>query len=130
MRDLKQEFFIGCDLGRAIDDAGRRNEPLDRDRVGEAVFVMLAGDRVYRGIEMRAGVFAHLQVVPVPGRATIVVMRDPGNAEWLRRRQRRWQLNDRRRRPQRLGQIDDADRTVGDLIHLFESAKEQRDRLN
>src|SRR5580693_7601137 len=41
---------------RAVDDADRGDEILDRDPVGGAVLIVLAGDPVHGRVEMRAGV--------------------------------------------------------------------------
>ena len=64
---------------------------------------LAAGDPVHRRVEVRAGVLAAGDVVPVPGRAALVVARDLLDPERLRRGERRRQLDHRRRRPQRSG---------------------------
>ena len=108
-RGLEQEIGIGRDLLRAVDHAGGCDEELRRDCVGMSVRQLAAGDPVRRRVEMRAGMLAAGDVVPVPGRAALVVARDLLDPERLRGGQGRRQLDHRRRRPQWLGQIDDPD---------------------
>ena len=67
---------IGRGLLRAIDDIHRRDEILDRNGVGRAVGIVLAGDPVAGRVEMGAGVLAELQPVPRPIGAVGIVMRD------------------------------------------------------
>jgi hypothetical protein len=114
VRRLEYEAFVGGCLLRAVDYAGGRDEALCRDRVRVAVGVVLARDPMRRRVEMRPGVLAARNVVPVPSRAALVEVRDLLDAERGRRRELRRQLDDRRRGPQRLRKIDDADAAARD----------------
>ena len=69
LRGLEQEVGVGRDLLRAVDHAGRCDQQLRRDRVGMGVRQLAAGDPVRRRVEVRAGMLAAADVVPVPGRA-------------------------------------------------------------
>ncbi len=73
-----------------------------------------------RRIEMRAGMFAAGNVVPVPGRAALVVARNLRRAERIGLRQRRRQLDHRRRRFQRLRHVDNTDLAVSDSGSKFQ----------
>ena len=110
----QQEVGVRRRLLRNIDDAGRADEPVHRDVVGGVVRVVLAGHPVDRRIEVRAGVLAAGDVVPVPGRAARVVARDLLERERLGGRELRRQLDGGSRRLQRHGQIDDADAAADD----------------
>ena len=109
-----QEVGIAPGLLRDIDDARRTDEAIDRNVVRRVVRVVLAGDPVNGRIEMRAGVLAAGDVVPVPGGTARVVARDflqregPGGGELWR------QLDRRRRRLQRYGEIHHADAAADD----------------
>src|SRR4029077_19774355 len=50
----------------AIDDADGSDEILDRDSIGRAVLIVLAGDPVDGRVEWRAGVLAKLEPAPCP----------------------------------------------------------------
>src|ERR1700722_17384076 len=65
-------------------------------------------------IEMRAGMFAHAEIVPIPAWAARVVMRNFRDRERIRRREWRRQLNDRRRWREGLRQRDALDRARQD----------------
>ena len=67
----QQEIRVSRRFGGTVDDVHRRDQALDRQRVGEAVRVVLARQPVVRRVEMRAGVFAELQPVPGPERAVL-----------------------------------------------------------
>src|SRR5262249_54890837 len=68
---------------------------------------VLPRDPVDRRIEMRAGVFAETERVPVPRGPAGVVARDTLDRQTRRRRERRRQADDGRRRPERLREVDD-----------------------
>src|ERR1700727_2999617 len=61
---------------RAVYDADGRDEILDRDSIGRAVLVVLAGDPMDGRVEMRAGVLAELEPAPRPKRTVLIIMRD------------------------------------------------------
>src|SRR5262249_25711011 len=79
-----QKVGIPCGLLRDVDHTGRPDEAVDRDVVCGIVGVVLAGDPVDRRIEMRTGMLAAGDVVPVPGGPTRVVARDLLQREGLR----------------------------------------------
>ena len=65
---------------------------------------------------MGAGMLTHVERVPVPGRATIVVMRDLCQGEAWRRGKYGRQVDHRRVRLQWRGQVDDFQFTGGKLF--------------
>ena len=77
----QQEIGILRRFLGAIDDESRPDEALGRDAVGGVVRQVLARDPVHRRVEVRAGVLAAGEVVPVPGRAALVVARHLLDAE-------------------------------------------------
>ncbi len=97
-------------LGAAIDDAGRRDEMLDRQRVDRIVRQVAPGNPVNWRVEMRAGVLAEADIIPVPGRAAIVVAGDFLHAERAALAHFRRQHDRRKIRRQCLRQIDKAER--------------------
>jgi hypothetical protein len=105
--DLEQEVGVGRRVGGPVDDRGRRDQPGRRDLCdGGGV---PAGDPVDRGVEVRAGVLAGRDVVPVPGRPALVVPADLGQRERPRLPELVGQREDRRLRGQRRGEVDDLD---------------------
>ena len=103
----QQEVRILGDLALDVDHARRSGEARHRDGVARVVRQVLARNPVNRRVEVRAGVLAEAQRVPVPRRSLVVVARDDLNRHAWRRREDRRQADDRRRRPERLRQIDD-----------------------
>ena len=108
MSDGQKEVRIGLRLAAAIDDAGRRDEMLNRKRIDGIVRHVAAGNPVNRRIEMRPGMLAEAHIVPVPGRPAFVVARDFLHAERTRLTHLRRQYDRRKVRRQRLRQIDDS----------------------
>src|SRR5262249_25989541 len=68
-----QEVGIVLGLPRDIDDARWPDEAVDRNVVRSIIRMVLAGNPVNRRIEVRAGVLAASDIVPVPGRTAGVV---------------------------------------------------------
>src|SRR5262249_44220341 len=88
----------------------RRDEILHRDGVGRAVLEIAAADPMDRRIEVGAGVLSELEPVPPPEGPVLVIVRDGVNFD--RRRvlaDLRRQLDQRRVRPERRGQIHHLD---------------------
>ena len=110
MRNGEQKVRIPLCFSAAIDDAGRRDEVFDRQRVGRIVRPIAAGDPVNGGVEMRAGMLAEAHIVPVPGRPALVVARDFLHAKRPALAHLRRQHDRRKIRRQRLCQIDDVER--------------------
>ena len=104
---LQQEVGVLRHLGRHVDHDGGGDQGGER-RLGD-VEPVAAGDPVHRGVEVGAGVLAGVDVVPVPGRALLVVARQLRELEAVGVRERRGQLQDRGGRLQRGGQVDDVD---------------------
>ena len=69
----QQKIRIRLDLARDVDHARRSDEAARRDRVAGVVRQILARDPVNRRVEVRAGVLAELERVPVPRRPLVVV---------------------------------------------------------
>ena len=84
----EQEIGIFGDFARNVDDVGGGEKFRDRNIVGGVVGVVFSCDPVDRGVEMRAGVFAAGEIIPVPGGAAAVVFGNffeaegPGLAEF------------------------------------------------
>ena len=112
--DLEQEVRIGGRFRAEVEHHGRGDQPRHR-HLGH-VLAVLAGNPVHRGVEVRAGVLAGRDVVPVPGGAALVIVADLGQPEPGRVTERRWQLDDRRTRRQRRGEVDHLHRTVTDRV--------------
>ncbi len=107
--DRQQEVGVRRGFARAVEHAGGADQLLHRDRVGRVVRQVAPGDPVDRRVEMRAGVLAAGEVVPVPGRAALVVARHLVDAERPRLPEFRRQHDLRKLGRQRLRQVDDAD---------------------
>ena len=67
--DRQQKIRIPVHLARHVDDAGGADEAARRDRVARVVGEILPRHPVHGRVEMRAGVLAEAQRVPVPRRA-------------------------------------------------------------
>ena len=74
-------------------------------------------DPVVRRVEVRAGVLAGGDVVPVPGRSAVVVAADLPQREAVGVPERLRQLQDRSRGRQRRGEVDDLDGSGPDGVH-------------
>src|SRR5581483_1369335 len=83
----QQEVGIRLRLRGDIDHTGGTDETVHRNIVRCVVRIILAGHPMDRGIEMRAGMLTAGDVVPVPGRSALVVMRDLLEGERLRGRE-------------------------------------------
>ena len=99
---------LGCFL-HLVDDDGRADELVHRD-LGD-VFLVLAGDPVVRGVQVRTRVLAGADVVPVPGGTAVVVAADFLKLEGLRLPPLRRKLQDRRVGVQWRGEVNDLDLT-------------------
>src|SRR5712691_2500440 len=82
----QQEVCILRYIGGYIDDAGRTYKLAHRNGVGGIVRQIFTCDPVDRRVEVRAGMLAQVQHIPVPGRATSVVARDLADGQCRRGR--------------------------------------------
>ena len=64
--DRQQKIWIGGGFFRAVEHARRSHEIDNRYGVGRVVGQVLARDPVDRRVEMRAGVLAAREIVPIP----------------------------------------------------------------
>src|SRR3989442_795441 len=103
---------IGLRLLRLVDHDRRADQPSDRDL--RDIVLVLTGDPVDRSVEVGAGMFAAFEPVPVPGRAFLVVAADLVRLPVRGVGEGRGKLDHRRPLRQRLGQVDDVDRTGGE----------------
>ena len=110
--DLQQEVGVRSGLGGEVEHDGGGDQPLDGHRCN--VVTVLAGDPVVGGVEVRAGVLASAEVVPVPRRSALVVAADLVELEALRLAELGRELDDRRVRGQRRGEVDHLDPARGD----------------
>ena len=108
----EQEVRVRRHVPRDIDDACRADEAPRRNRVAGVVGQILAGYPVNGRVEVRAGVLAEPQRVPVPRRARAVVLGNDLDRHPRRRREDRRQSDDRRRGSEWLRQVDDAKRAA------------------
>src|SRR5262249_56215128 len=77
----QREVGVGGALLRAIDHDSGRDELRDVDRIDGVVRQILAGNPVDRRVEMRSGMLAETNVVPVPSWSALVVARHLFHAE-------------------------------------------------
>jgi len=80
--DCQQKIRIVGTLAGTVDDASRRNEFLDGDRVGRVVGVILPGDPVNGCVEMSPRVFSAGEIIPIPGWTAAVIMGNLFGTEW------------------------------------------------
>src|SRR4051812_17942109 len=111
----QQIVRVRLDVTRDVDDACWSHEPTRLDRVAAVVRQIFAGDPVHRRVEMRTGVLSHVDRVPVPRGAFVVVLRDDVDRHTRRRREDRRQANHRRIGPEPLREVDDAQATGVEL---------------
>ena len=117
MRDeASRKSGLLLDVGRDVDHARRTDELAHRNRVARVVRQIAARDPVDRRVEVRAGVLAEAQRVPVPRRPPLVVARDDVDRDAGRRPEHRRQADDRRLGPERLRQIDDLQPARGQIV--------------
>src|ERR1700677_2046064 len=114
IRDLQQIVRVRGGCGRAVDHAGGGDEIFRIDRIDRACGKIAAGDPMRRGIKMGAGMLAHRNVVPVPGRPAMVVVRDFLDPERLRLAEFWRQHDGRKIRVEGLSEIDDPQSPLGD----------------
>src|SRR3989442_11137131 len=115
---------IGLRLLRLVDHDRGADQPSDGN-LRDIVFV-LTGDPVDGGVEVSAGVLAAFEPVPVPGRAFLVVATDLVRLPVWSVREGRWKLDHRRPLRQRLGQVDDVDRTGDEALDEGRQAIDSR----
>jgi len=111
--DVEQVVGVVCRLFHPVDDH-RRADELPRRDLGH-VFLVLAGHPVVRRVQVSAGALAGADVVPVPGRAAVVVAADLLELEGLRLAPLRRELEDRGVRVQRGGEVNDLDPAAENL---------------
>jgi hypothetical protein len=103
----QQEVRTGGHIVDNVKDAGGTDEPPDRNRVARVVLKIFAGYPVHRRVEVRAGVLAEPQRVPVPARPLLVVAGNDVDRHARRCGKHRRQADDRGGRAERLREIDD-----------------------
>src|SRR5699024_4044264 len=101
------EVGVGRHLLGDVEHDRRRDERAHRDL--RDVVEVLAGDPVVRGVEVGAGVLTGAEVVPVPGRAAVVVAADLLQVELRGLAELRRQRQLRGLGAQRAGAVDDVD---------------------
>ena len=101
----QQEVLVLRHLRRHVNHARRSHEPAHWDRVAPVVGQVLAANPVHRRVEVRAGVLAHPDRVPIPSRPGAVVARDGLDRDARRRREHRRQPNHRSVRAERLREV-------------------------
>ena len=114
MLGLQQEVVVRRASGGAVDHHRRPDELLYGDRIDRVVRQVLAGHPMRGRVEMRAGMLAHRDVVPVPGRPLLVVAADQLLLERRGRAELRRQLDRRKLLVERLREIDHAQAPAGD----------------
>ena len=119
LRSMTRRFWVGVALSllRNVDDASGSDEAIDCNVVRGVIRVVLPRDPMNRRIEMRAGVFAASDIVPVPCGTAGVVMRDLLQRKRPRGRELGRELDRRRRRFQRHGQVHDANAAADDPLN-------------
>ena len=113
----QQKVRIRLSVGGAVDDAGRGDHVLDGNAVRGVVRQVAPRDPMDGRIEVGAGMLAEGQVVPVAGRAAVIVMGNLLNPERPGLPPLRRQHDGRELRRKRLRQIDHADAAAGDALH-------------
>ena len=108
----KEVRVLGA-LLREVEHHRRRDEVLRNDGLERVVLEVLARHPMHRRIEMRAGMLADGEVVPVPGDAALIVMRNLFHPERRALAERRRQDQRRRVRRKGLREIDGADAAGG-----------------
>src|SRR5437762_6591627 len=82
-----------------------------------------------RSVEVGAGMFAAFEPVPVPGGAFLVVTADLVRLPVRGVVEGGWELDHRRPLRQRLGQVDDVDRTGGEALDEGRQAIDSRTQI-
>ena len=113
VRHLELEVRIRSSFLGAIDHTYRCDQIFRRHGIDAVAGEIAARDPMDRCIEMRAGMFVHGDVVPIPARAAGVVTRDSLHPEWcalaeFRRQHQSWKI-----RRQGLRQIHNANAAGG-----------------
>src|SRR5919108_2278627 len=112
--NCQREVRIGGALLGAVDDRCRGDEFCHVDGIDRVVRQVLAGNPVDRRVEMRPGVLAETDVVPVPGRAALIVARHFFHAERRALPELGRQHDGRELLCQRLREVDDTDVAIDD----------------
>src|SRR5207237_4285935 len=86
------------------------------DRSPRDIVLTRTGDPVDGGVEVGAVMFAAFELVPVPGRAFLVVAADLVRLPVRSVGEGRWKLEHRRPLRQRLGQVDDVNGSGGQAL--------------
>ena len=102
----------GHGLFANVNHAGRANQLAGWDVVQRVVDQILAGNPVDESVEVRAGMFAKLHDVPIPGRAAVVVTGNGLHTEGRRVSKGLRQVDDQGIGAQGLGQVDDIDAVI------------------
>ena len=117
MLDGQQEIRIARGFLGSVDHAGRRDEFFRGNRIGSAVRVVLSGHPVNRSVEVRTGVLAAGNVIPVPGRPARIVLGHFLDAKRPGLAKSGGKLDDRSGRMQGLRQIHHANGTSGNRLY-------------
>ena len=121
--DLQYEVRIRRRLRRQVDDAGGGDEVYRVDRIDRGARQVLAGNPMDGRVEMRSRMLTHRDVVPIPGRAALVVARDFLDAERRALPQFQRHHDGRKIGRERMRQIDDRDPALGNGAHEGEEVK-------
>src|SRR5260370_42314329 len=74
--DGQQEIRGLLHVGGYVDHAGRGDEPAREDGIRCIVRQILARDPMNRCVKVRAGVLAHVEGLPIPGKSATVISRN------------------------------------------------------
>ena len=125
--DLEEKVGVLGALPALVDDR-RAGDQLAGGHLGD-VFAVAAGGPMDGRVEMGADVLPGGDVVPVPGRAALVVMADLGQLEAAGVGEGRRQLDDRGLVGERGGQVEHLDPAVGDRSDEVLEQRHLRDSL-
>src|SRR5262245_52847822 len=125
----QREIRVGGALLRTIDHRSRGDEMRDVDRIDGVVGQILARNPVDRRVEVRSGMLAETDVVPIPSRSAFVVPRHLLHSERRALSQLGRQHDGREFLRQRLRQVDDTDVAVGDRAREGHEIDCHRDTL-
>ena len=110
----EQKIVVSGAFAGGVDHAGGSDKSAGGNGVGGVLRKVLARHPVHRCIEVRAGVLAHRDCVPVPAGALVVVARDLRHRHTWRRRKHVRQRNHLRIGAKRDAEVDDLHAAVGE----------------
>src|SRR5437660_802903 len=98
--DAQQEILGLLYLGGCVDNTAGADKFARRNRIGGIVGQILAGHPVNWRVEVRPRVLAHIDNIPIPAGAALIVTRNLGQGDAGRRCENRWQVDHWRLWPQ------------------------------